>query len=178
MINICSQVNQLTQRLKLSLYASHLQEKAHQPFIARTRKSQSLPFFIPASSKPKDLVMLIYQQRSTSFDNTACKHWICLLIYWEFPIMLIQHPANSDWLLSTQSRVLQADWLILENNERATLNINMPFWCPHLTEALPSNDLKPVMNICCKNLFLLYSLLWLRFKAVNAKSKPLLVAEQ
>ena len=25
-----------------------------------------------------------------------------------------------------QSRVLQADWLILQNNERATLNINTP----------------------------------------------------
>ena len=61
MIIICSQVNQLTQRLKLSLYASHLQEKAHQPFIARTRKSQSLPFFIPASSIAKVLVMLVYQ---------------------------------------------------------------------------------------------------------------------
>ena len=61
MINICSQVNQLTQRLKLSLYANHLQEKAHQSFIARTRKSQSLPFFIPAFSKPNVLVMLIYQ---------------------------------------------------------------------------------------------------------------------
>ena len=42
--------------------------------------------------------------------------------------MLIQHSANSDWLFSTQSRVLQADWLILENNERATLNINRPYW--------------------------------------------------
>ena len=30
------------------------------------------------------------------------------------------------WLFNTQSRVLQADWLILENNEKATFNINMP----------------------------------------------------
>ena len=34
---------------------------------------------------------------------------------------------KSDWLLNTQSRVLQADWLMLENNEKATLNINMPY---------------------------------------------------
>ena len=33
--------------------------------------------------------------------------------------------STSDWLFNTQSRVLQADWLILENNEKATLNINM-----------------------------------------------------
>ena len=34
--------------------------------------------------------------------------------------------SKSDWLFDTQSRVLQADWLILKNNEKATLNINMP----------------------------------------------------
>ena len=44
-------------------------------------------------------------------------------------MMLIQHfTANSDWLFDTQSRVLQADWFILEINERATLNINMPYF--------------------------------------------------
>ena len=32
----------------------------------------------------------------------------------------------SNWLFNTQSRVLQAYWLMLENNEKATLNINMP----------------------------------------------------
>ena len=37
-------------------------------------------------------------------------------------MMLIQHSVNSDCL----SRVLQASWFILENNEKATLNINMP----------------------------------------------------
>ena len=34
--------------------------------------------------------------------------------------------SKSEWLFNTQSRVQQADWLILENNEQATLNINMP----------------------------------------------------
>ena len=40
--------------------------------------------------------------------------------------------SKSDWLFNThtQTRVLQADWiwLLLENNEKATLNINMPYW--------------------------------------------------
>ena len=36
-------------------------------------------------------------------------------------MMLIQPSVNSDWLFNTQSRVLQADWLILETNEKATL---------------------------------------------------------
>ena len=42
-------------------------------------------------------------------------------------MMLIQHSVNSDWLFNTQSRVLQADWFILEINEKATLNINLPY---------------------------------------------------
>ena len=42
-------------------------------------------------------------------------------------MMLIQYLFDSDWLFNTQSRVLQADWLILENNEKVTLNINMPY---------------------------------------------------
>ena len=33
--------------------------------------------------------------------------------------------SKSDWLFNTQSRILQADWLSMENNEKATLNINM-----------------------------------------------------
>ena len=41
--------------------------------------------------------------------------------------MVLQHSVNSDWLFKTESKVLQADWLILENNEKATLNINMAY---------------------------------------------------
>ena len=41
--------------------------------------------------------------------------------------MLIQHSVDSDWLFNTQSRVLQADWFILEINEMATLNIRIPY---------------------------------------------------
>ena len=35
--------------------------------------------------------------------------------------------SKSYWLFNTQSRLLQADWLILGNNEKATLNINMQY---------------------------------------------------
>ena len=35
--------------------------------------------------------------------------------------------SKSDWLFDTQSRLLQADWLILENTKIATLNINVPY---------------------------------------------------
>ena len=34
---------------------------------------------------------------------------------------------KSEWLFNTQSRVLQADWFVLENDEKETLNINMPY---------------------------------------------------
>ena len=33
----------------------------------------------------------------------------------------------SDWLFYTQSRVQQADWLTLENNEKVALSINIPY---------------------------------------------------
>ena len=42
-------------------------------------------------------------------------------------MMLIQYLFDSDWLFNTHSRVLQADWLILENNEKETFSINMPY---------------------------------------------------
>ena len=47
-------------------------------------------------------------------------------------MMLKQHSVKSDWLFNqggfnTLSMVLQADWSILENNEKVTLNINMPY---------------------------------------------------
>ena len=39
---------------------------------------------------------------------------------------IIYSQLKSDWLFNTQSNVLQADWLIVESKEKATLNINMP----------------------------------------------------
>ena len=35
--------------------------------------------------------------------------------------------SNSDWLFITQSRVLLADWLMLDNSEKATLHNNNIF---------------------------------------------------
>ena len=44
-----------------------------------------------------------------------------------YPECLYATQSKSEWLFNTQSRVLQADWLILENNEKAALSINMPY---------------------------------------------------
>ena len=46
---------------------------------------------------------------------------------------LLNIQSRFEWLFTTQSRVLQADWLILGNNEKATLNINVPY-CSHYLE--------------------------------------------
>ena len=43
-------------------------------------------------------------------------------------MMLRQHSVNSDLLFNAQSRVVQADWFILEINEKATFNIKMPYF--------------------------------------------------
>ena len=34
--------------------------------------------------------------------------------------------SKSDWLFDTESRVLPADWLTLENSEKATLKLKCP----------------------------------------------------
>ena len=47
---------------------------------------------------------------------------------------LLQHSVNSDWLLNTQSRVLQADWFILEINEKVTVNIETLYSVPNNNE--------------------------------------------
>ena len=47
----------------------------------------------------------------------------------------IQHSFDSDWLFNTQSRVVRADWLMLKNTVKATLNINRPY----LTTVLQSD---------------------------------------
>ena len=45
-----------------------------------------------------------------------------LILYFSVKILsAVQHSVK------TGSRVLQADWLILENNEKATLNLYMPY---------------------------------------------------
>ena len=42
-------------------------------------------------------------------------------MYWIIPMMLSQNQSKSDWLFNTQSTAQQADWLIQESNEKATL---------------------------------------------------------
>ena len=38
-------------------------------------------------------------------------------MYWKFSLTHTHNTqSKSDWLVNTKSRVLQADWLILENN--------------------------------------------------------------
>ena len=44
----------------------------------------------------------------------------------EIPNEAYTTQSESGKLFTTQSRVLQADWWILENNEKATLDMNMP----------------------------------------------------
>ena len=43
-------------------------------------------------------------------------------------MMLLQHSVNSDWPFNTQSRVLQADWFILEIDDKVSLNIEMSYF--------------------------------------------------
>ena len=75
----------------------------------------------------KVVVLQFFSKKESS--NKENYHWNYLLITWEFPMTLIayiQHSVNTDWLFNTKLRVLQADWLVLENNEKATLDIHMP----------------------------------------------------
>ena len=41
-------------------------------------------------------------------------------------MMLLQYSVNSFWLfINTQTRVLLAEWSLLENDGKATLNVNI-----------------------------------------------------
>ena len=46
--------------------------------------------------------------------------------------------SNSDWLFITHSRVLWADWLISDNNEKASLHVIMPLWSCSSEKTLPT----------------------------------------
>ena len=67
--------------------------------------------------------------------NTADEQWGMLTfelppMYWKFPsndAYTTLRQSKIDWLSNTPSRVPQADWLMLVNNEKATFNIKMPF---------------------------------------------------
>ena len=47
---------------------------------------------------------------------------------------LLNTQSRSDWLFTTQSRVLQADCSILGNNEKATFKYNVPYRSDYLEE--------------------------------------------
>ena len=55
-------------------------------------------------------------------------------------MLIYASQSIADWLFITQSRVLQADWMRLENNEKATLNINMPYLSPSLSVKLSDHS--------------------------------------
>ena len=57
----------------------------------------------------------------------------------------------SQWCLcNTQSRILQADWLIFEINEQATLDINMPYLL----------SLSQATIYCCLSMVIEYEYYW------------------
>ena len=53
--------------------------------------------------------------------------------------------SKSDRVFCARSRVLQADWLILADNENATLNISMPYYVYPCLADSPENmdDYRP-----------------------------------
>ena len=62
----------------------------------------------------------------STWNSTNRAFYNGIIFYWiEISYFILQ--SKSDRLFNTQSRVLQADWLILVNNEKATLNINLPY---------------------------------------------------
>ena len=42
-------------------------------------------------------------------------------------IYMYHTQSKYDWLFNTQSKALEGDWLTLERNEKATLNMKMPY---------------------------------------------------
>ena len=60
------------------------------------------------------------------FSTRACQRWNCLFCIGNSQLCLYDSQSKSDWLFNTQSRVLQAGWLMMENDEKEGLTINMP----------------------------------------------------
>ena len=56
-------------------------------------------------------------------------------------INMLHNQSNSDWLFMPQSRVMKADWLILENSEKTTKHNDMPY------RRLEDNDTLPIKYI-------------------------------
>ena len=59
--------------------------------------------------------------------------------------------SKSDWLFISQPNVLRADWMILNNNEKATLHINLlPYYLDTSTnnQQLYNNNGFPHEAVC------------------------------
>ena len=72
-------------------------------------------------------------RKSALFANYVTEYQIiieCYVIRHVYIGIIFHCIRNSQWCIyNTQSRVLQAVWLILDTNEIANLNNNMPLWC-------------------------------------------------
>ena len=92
------------------------------------------------------------------FGNFACRIWSYLLVYSKSHWCLYATQSNSDWLFNTQSRVMLADWLILDNNETTTLHFNVHYWqCCDWDSNKPYVEPRPPKSLsfnhpCLKNL--------------------------
>ena len=78
-------------------------------------------FFTSSVSSRTKLLTSVNDQSCNQSYITVIGHVITGIIFACVGI------SKSDWLFDTQSRLPQADWLILENNNIATLNINVPY---------------------------------------------------
>ena len=76
----------------------------------------------------------------------------------ELSVLVLENPNDAYTTLSRnligcstlRQENLQADWLIVQNNEKATLNINMPYWLAVLLiECWTANQYK---TECCISL--------------------------
>ena len=72
---------------------------------------------------------------ASSKDNTSCVESVIYLLLGMLTLELSSYLLEiPNYVYSTLSQLwlavqLQADWFILDINERATLNINMPYRC-------------------------------------------------
>ena len=72
------------------------------------------------------------------FNSTQkCKQRMIFICIGISKWYLCNTKSKSNWLFNTQSRVMQIDWLLLEDNEKAILSINMPYCMVGFLYAFP-----------------------------------------
>ena len=59
--------------------------------------------------------------------NRGGQNWCYIFVYWKIQMVLTSYSVKSDWLFITQSIIQYADRMIMGNNEKTTLHINMPY---------------------------------------------------